>query len=89
MSEQVLEKRAPDSKSEVLSDRLFQAAPDAIVLTDARGEIVRVNAQAERMFGFSGSELLSQPVEILVPERFRPASPAEYDIGASWQIGLE
>src|SRR3990170_1580547 len=46
-------------------------APDAIVIVDGRGRIVLVNAQTETSFGYSRDDLLGQPVELLVPERFR------------------
>ncbi|WP_254509013.1 hybrid sensor histidine kinase/response regulator [Anatilimnocola floriformis] len=49
----------------------LEAAPDAVVIADQGGKIVRVNGQAERMFGRSRDELLGQAVEILLPERFR------------------
>jgi PAS domain S-box-containing protein len=46
---------------------LLQAAPDAMVIVDARGRIVRVNAEAERLFGYDRQELVGQEVETLVP----------------------
>ena len=52
---------------------LLEAAPDALVIVDARGQVVLANAQAERLFGYSRSELIGQPVELLVPERYRGA----------------
>jgi PAS domain S-box-containing protein len=42
-----------------------------MVIVDARGKIVLVNAQTERLFGRTRDELLGQTVEILVPPRFR------------------
>ena len=52
---------------------LFEAAPDAIVVADAKGRIVMVNAQAEKMLGYSCDELRGRWIEVLVPERLRAA----------------
>jgi two-component system cell cycle sensor histidine kinase/response regulator CckA len=56
--------------------RLLEAAPDAMVCADADGQIVLVNAQAERLFGYGRDELIGQPVEILVPDAVRAGHPA-------------
>ena len=53
-----------------------EASPSAIVMTNQQGKIVLVNAQAESLFGYLRDELIDQPVEILVPERFRASHPA-------------
>src|SRR5687767_8102073 len=50
---------------------LLEAAPDAIVIVDERGHIVIVNSQTERLFGYPRSAMLDQPVEQLIPHRFR------------------
>ncbi len=50
---------------------LLESAPDAIVIIDGRGRIVLVNSQTERLFGYQRTELLGQPVEFLIPERYR------------------
>ncbi len=50
---------------------LLEAAPDAILEIDRNGRIVLLNPAAEDLFGFRPSELLGQPLELLVPERFR------------------
>src|SRR4051794_11831574 len=49
---------------------LLEAAPDAIVIVDTNGCITIVNTQVERTFGYGRSELIGQPIEILVPTRF-------------------
>ncbi|MBI2838791.1 MAG: PAS domain S-box protein [Acidobacteria bacterium] len=54
-----------------LFERLFESAPDAIIVVDDRGRIIRVNRQTELLFGYSREESLGMPVEGLLPERFR------------------
>jgi PAS domain S-box-containing protein len=55
--------------------QLFELAPDALVLVDARGRIHRVNAAAVALFGYESQELAGKPVEVLIPERFRTTHP--------------
>jgi PAS domain S-box-containing protein len=49
---------------------LLEAAPDAIVIVDQGGRIQLVNAQTERLFDYAREELIGEPVEILIPQRF-------------------
>lgn len=50
--------------------RVVEWAPNAMVMIDAAGRIVLVNAETERVFGYERRELVGRPVEHLVPERF-------------------
>jgi PAS domain S-box-containing protein len=50
--------------------RLLDSAPDAMVIARNDGRIVLINTQTEKLFGYKREELLGQPVEVLVPERF-------------------
>jgi PAS domain S-box-containing protein len=49
---------------------LLEAAPDAMVVVNQAGEIVLLNLQAERKFGFQRDELVGQPVTRIIPEGF-------------------
>lgn len=46
---------------------VLASAPDAVIGVDADGRIELINAQAERLFGWTTEELVGQPVEVLVP----------------------
>jgi PAS domain S-box-containing protein len=63
------------SETNPLFEKLFEASPDAIAVTNAQGRITSINTQLERLFGFSRQDLIGQNVEILVPERFRQGHP--------------
>ena len=50
---------------------LLDAMTDAIVNTDFDGRIVEINIHTVGMFGYSRGELVGEPVESLMPERYR------------------
>lgn len=52
---------------------LFEFAPSGLVMVDRQGRIALINRQAEEMFGWSKSELLGKPIEVLVPPGSRDA----------------
>jgi len=55
---------------EGLFRKLLDDAPDAIVIVDQTGRIQLLNAQTEQLFGYARSELIGEPVEMLMPDRF-------------------
>jgi len=51
---------------------LFENATEGIILTNGAGNIMLVNPAAERMFGYANDEITGGPIEILIPDQFRP-----------------
>jgi len=56
---------------------LIESLPDALLVTNSDGSIYHVNSLFELMFGYHRNEITGQPVEILIPERFRKAHHKE------------
>jgi PAS domain S-box-containing protein len=52
---------------------LIESAPDAMVIADESDAIVLVNAQAEKLFGYSRAELVGKPVKTILPGGLRPS----------------
>lgn len=50
---------------------LLESTPDAIIMANPTGRIVLATSQAVKLFGYEYSELLGQPVDLLLPERYR------------------
>jgi PAS domain S-box-containing protein len=66
-------------KSEERFRLAVEAAPSAMVMSDRNGRIVLINAQAEKLFGYRRDELIGEPIELLVPERYRRMHPRYRD----------
>jgi PAS domain S-box-containing protein len=62
-----------ESGAEERYRQLLDAAPDAMVVVGADGQIEFANVQTERLFGYTRAELIGAPFDLLIPERFRSA----------------
>ncbi len=70
-----VEERA--ARSEQQFRLTVESSPAGMLLVDRQGRIALVNVEAERLFGYSRSELIGQSVEVLVPEFDRAAHVAQ------------
>jgi PAS domain S-box-containing protein len=52
-----------------------EASPSGMLMTDADGKILMVNAETEKQFGYARAELIGQPIDMLVPQRLRAKHP--------------
>jgi PAS domain S-box-containing protein len=76
---EVVERRKVEEalrKSEERFRLAVESAPNAVVMVNQGGQIILVNALTERFFGYAREELIGQPLEMLVPRRFRRDHPA-------------
>ena len=48
-----------------------EAAPTAMLMIDQTREVILLNRNTETLFGYDAEELIGQPVDVLVPDRFR------------------
>jgi len=67
----ILRDPAQKRRAEATYRGLLEAAPDGLVVVDASGNMVIVNSQSERMFGYPREELIGNSIELLVPQRYR------------------
>jgi len=61
--------------SETYLRAIFDATPDAMLISNEHGIVTMANQQAERLLGYPINELLGLSIETLVPESFRAAHP--------------
>jgi formate hydrogenlyase transcriptional activator len=71
----VAQERARPGFAQNTIERLFEFSPDAILVCDGNGVMRAANPRAEELFGYASEELIGQPVEMLVPARFRSGHP--------------
>lgn len=50
--------------------RIFEQAPDALIIVDSAGRILKANASVEALFGYTPDELAGREIEVLIPRRF-------------------
>jgi PAS domain-containing protein len=65
--------------AENLFNIVVEASPSAMILVGEHGHIARVNSQTEKLFGYARVELVGQPIEKLIRERFRRRRSASRD----------
>jgi nitric oxide dioxygenase len=54
-----------------ISERIVQGTPDAVIYADRDGAVQLWNAGAEAMFGWTATEAIGQPLDMIIPERLR------------------
>ena len=70
---------------EAMFEGILAVAIDAIITVDESQQIVHFNHGAEKIFGYAATEMIGQPLTMLLPERFRAAHPrhvADFAAGA-------
>ncbi|HCY76061.1 MAG TPA: hypothetical protein DHV28_09085 [Ignavibacteriales bacterium] len=66
-------------ESEKTFSQFFESSPDAIIVVDADGKILRVNHEAEKIFGYSRIEILEKEISFLIPQRYRKSHDKQID----------
>lgn len=69
---------AQDLAGAAMRSRVIDSMTDAVIVADTQGTIRVWNRGAEAIFGFSAQEAISHPLDLIVPERFRPAHDAGF-----------
>ena len=66
-----------EASSALILTQVLESFMDAVITVNQQQEIVLFNRAAEKMFGWSRHEVLQQPLEKLIPKRFRPVHPEQ------------
>ncbi len=69
-------RRARQGRERDMLDAVLKLVPDAVISVDLAGKIKSFNPAAERIFGRSSASVQGEPVDILMPERFRAGHQA-------------
>ncbi|TDR85531.1 putative bifunctional diguanylate cyclase/phosphodiesterase [Enterovirga rhinocerotis] len=67
------------STSQVRFENIAATSPDAIICSNAEGDVTFWNRSAERLFGYSAEEMLENSGEIIVPESWRQIYESELE----------
>ena len=71
----VLARISPEQLAEILD-----ITEDGVITTDARRVVVLFNRGAAKLFGYAPEEVVGQPLELLLPARFREAHPGQVEV---------
>jgi diguanylate cyclase (GGDEF)-like protein/PAS domain S-box-containing protein len=63
--------------SQTRFENIAATSPDAIICSDANGHVTFWNRSAERLFGYTATEILNRPSDVLVPDSWRAIYEAE------------
>lgn len=62
---------APPKIHSALNVDILALVADSVICTDEDGRILVFNPAAEKSFGYSASEVIGEPVEMLIPQSYR------------------
>jgi PAS domain S-box-containing protein len=78
-------------EGKAMLERLFEASPDVLVVTDRHGRITQANQRVESVLAYTRDELLGESIETLVPEELRDLHRIRredyYSSPATWAMG--
>ena len=53
-------------------DVLFKSVSEAVIVVNIEQQIIAINTSTEKIFGYTEEELINQPLEILIPKKYKP-----------------